>query len=69
MGPKKEEITRRLLVAINSNHDRNLRNYIFLWKLFAKETAHKEEIDAKDTAHKKEIDENNELHYDEKEAL
>jgi len=40
LGPKKEEITRRLLIVLNANHDRNLRNLFALWKLFANDDKH-----------------------------
>jgi len=45
VGPNKEDIIRKVLVALHANHDRNLRNCFALWRLLAIGKSHIEEED------------------------
>ena len=43
MGLPKEDILRRLMVALNANADRTTRNLFFLWNQIVKDQKHQEE--------------------------
>ena len=55
IGPKPEEIIRRLVIAVNSNLDRGTRKALFLWRIFNKSSAHEEEIETKEQEYEHEV--------------